>query len=59
MPPGPLTAKQWFDRLREQKILVRWWDTGRIRDYARVSIGTDAEMERFLEATREVWSAVA
>ena len=50
-PPAPVTAKQWFDALREQNILVRWWDTDRIRDYARVSIGTDEEMDKFLEAT--------
>lgn len=52
-PPAPFTAKQWFDRLRERKILVRWWDAERIRDYARISIGTDDEMDRFLEVTRE------
>jgi histidinol-phosphate aminotransferase len=50
-PPSPLTARQWFERLREQKILVRWWDAERIRDFVRVSIGTDEEMDRFLEAT--------
>lgn len=58
-PPAPLTAKQWFDGLRERKVLVRWWDADRIRDYARVTIGTDAEMDRFLAATKEVRSAVA
>jgi histidinol-phosphate aminotransferase len=52
-PPAPLTAKQWFDRLRDRKILVRWWDADRIRDFARVSIGTDEEMDNFLEATHE------
>jgi len=52
-PPAPLTAKQWFDGLRERKVLVRWWDADRIRDFARVSIGTDEEMDRFLEATHE------
>jgi len=52
-PPLPLTAKQWVDALRKQKVLVRWWDADRIRDFARVSIGTDDEMNRFLEATHE------
>ena len=52
-PPGPVTARQWFERLREKKILVRWWDADRIRDFARVSIGTDAEMDQFLETTHE------
>jgi histidinol-phosphate aminotransferase len=53
-PPAPATAKQWFDGLRARNILVRWWDADRIRDFARVSIGTDEEMEKFLAATKEI-----
>jgi len=53
-PPASLTARQWFEQLREQKILVRWWDAERIRDFARVTIGTDEEMDRFLEATKVI-----
>ena len=55
-PPAPVTAKQWFEKLRERNILVRWWDVDRIREFARVSIGTDEEMERFLEATEQFLS---
>jgi histidinol-phosphate aminotransferase len=59
-PPAPttptralgLTAKQWFEELRKRNILIRWWDADQIRDFARVSIGTDEEMERFVEATK-------
>jgi len=53
-PPAPLTARQWFVALRERKVLVRWWDTDRIRDGVRVTIGTDAEMNEFLAATKEI-----
>jgi histidinol-phosphate aminotransferase len=53
-PPAPWTAKQWFDGLRARNILVRWWDADRIRDFARVSIGTDEEMGKFLAATKEI-----
>jgi len=53
-PPATLTAKQWFDGLRTQNILVRWWDANRIRDFARVSIGTDEEMDKFLETTKVI-----
>jgi histidinol-phosphate aminotransferase len=52
-PPSPVTAKRWFDGLRTKNILVRWWDADRIRDFARVSIGTDEEMDKFLVATKE------
>ncbi len=50
-PPAPLSAKQWFQGLREQRILVRWWDADRIRDFARVSVGTDAEIDQLLSVT--------
>jgi histidinol-phosphate aminotransferase len=50
-PPEPVAAKQWFDGLRERNILVRWWDADRIRDFARVTMGTDEEMDRFLNST--------
>lgn len=53
-PPAPVTAKQWFDGLRARNVLVRWWDADRIRDYARVSIGTDDEMDKFLGATQQI-----
>ena len=55
-PPAPGTAKEWFAGLRSRNILVRWWDAERIRDFARVSIGTHEEMEKFLEATRQFLS---
>ena len=38
-------AKALLDGLRERGILVRWWDKPRIRDYLRISIGTDEEMD--------------
>ncbi len=53
-PPAPLTAKRWVDGLRARNILVRWWDGERIRDFARVSIGTDEEMDKFLTATKVI-----
>jgi histidinol-phosphate aminotransferase len=53
-PPAPLTAQRWFEELRARRILIRWWDADRIRDFARVSIGTDAEMDRFLEQTSAI-----
>ncbi len=53
-PPEPVTGKQWFEGLRERNVLVRWWDAERIRDFARVSIGTDEDMDKFLQATKEI-----
>ena len=39
-----------FQGLREQGILVRYFDKPKIDNFLRVSIGTDEEMDRFLEA---------
>ena len=47
-------AKKIFDYLREKHIFVRWFDKPRISNYLRVTIGTDAEMDRLFEALKEV-----
>ncbi|MDR2608014.1 MAG: aminotransferase class I/II-fold pyridoxal phosphate-dependent enzyme [Treponema sp.] len=48
------TGKEIFGRLREKGILVRHWDRDRIRDFLRISIGTDEEMDVFISACREI-----
>jgi histidinol-phosphate aminotransferase len=40
--------------MREKGILVRHFNKNRIADYLRVSIGTDEEMDAFLEACVEI-----
>ncbi|NCD22318.1 MAG: histidinol-phosphate transaminase [Spartobacteria bacterium] len=49
-PPPGTAAPALFARLRQAKILVRYFPGGRTADYLRVSIGTDAEMDAFLAA---------
>ncbi len=44
-----IPGRELFDRLREDKIVVRRFNQPRISDYLRISIGTDAEMDRLLE----------
>jgi histidinol-phosphate aminotransferase len=48
------TGAALFAALRDQGILVRHWDRGRIADFLRVSVGTDAEMDEFLSAARQI-----
>jgi histidinol-phosphate aminotransferase len=48
------TGEDIFRRLREKGILVRHWDRDRIRDFLRISIGTDDEMDVFISACREI-----
>ena len=40
--------------LRDRKILVRRFNKDRIKDYLRVSIGTDKDMDVFLDACKEI-----
>ena len=43
-----------FQALRERGILVRHFNKPRIAEYLRVSIGTDEDMNAFLEACKEI-----
>lgn len=42
-----------FEYLRENNIFVRHWNNPLIKDYMRISIGTDEEMDRFFDAVKE------
>jgi len=43
-----------FSALREKGILVRHFNTERISDFLRVSMGTDEDMDKFLDACGEI-----
>ena len=43
-------AKTLLDGLRQRGILVRWWDKPRIRNYLRITVGTDEEMKALCDA---------
>ncbi len=45
--------KDYFEWLKSQKVFIRYFDLPRISNYVRVTVGTDAEMDIFLEKTRE------
>lgn len=44
----PVDAAQLMAQLRENRILVRHFTAPRIRDYLRITIGTDAQMQTFV-----------
>ncbi|MDR0909340.1 MAG: aminotransferase class I/II-fold pyridoxal phosphate-dependent enzyme [Spirochaetaceae bacterium] len=46
-----LSGETYFSMLRKQNILVRHWNTDKIADYVRVTIGTDEQMNTFMEAS--------
>lgn len=51
---GKITAKALFEGLRSRGIFVRWWDKPRIRDWLRISIGTDEQMQALMQAIDEI-----
>ena len=49
-----ISGKDYFTKLREDNIIVRYFDKENISDYVRITIGTPEEMEILLEKTREI-----
>lgn len=52
-PPGS-PAEEWLQRLRERKILVRWFSDSRVSDCLRITIGTPQEADALLRAVRRI-----
>lgn len=51
---GSMGGRELYEKLRERGILVRHFDKEQIRDYNRITIGTEEEMEQFLTAVKEI-----
>lgn len=51
-PPAGLEAAQLSERLRQDKVLIRYFNKPRIDGYVRISIGTDADMAVMLNFVR-------
>ncbi|HIW33042.1 MAG TPA: histidinol-phosphate transaminase [Candidatus Paenibacillus intestinavium] len=49
-----IPAKQLFEQLRAEGVLVRYFDSPRIDNFLRVSIGTDEEMDAFVTALQKL-----
>ena len=52
-PPG-FSAKEWLEQLQARKILVRWFSHSDVRDYLRITISTEVEMNKFLAAVKRI-----
>ena len=51
--PG-MNGGEFQKKLREQNILIRHFNLPRIQDFVRITIGTKAQMEALIEATKEL-----
>ena len=52
--PPRFAAEQWLERLRDEKILVRWFKYPEVREYLRITIGSDAEAAALTKAVRKI-----
>ncbi len=52
--PPRFPARTWLARLRERKILVRWFDLPRVRDFLRITVGTAGEAAALVRAARAI-----
>ena len=52
--PAEIQARELYTRLKDEKILVRYFDKPRINKYLRVTIGTDADMQTFIEKISKI-----
>ena len=53
---SPLSARELYDGLKRQGVLVRWFDTPVLEDKLRISVGTEAQQQRLLELLRALLS---
>jgi len=52
--PPQFGAESWLARLRERKVLVRWFSAPETRSFLRISIGTEEETAALLKAVRAI-----
>lgn len=54
--PVSVPAKVLFQKLRDEGLLVRYFNKPRIDEYLRISIGTDEEMKSLIEGIKKILS---
>jgi histidinol-phosphate aminotransferase len=52
--PPRFPAAEWLEKLRGQRVLVRWFNAPEVRDYLRITVGTAAEAEVLAAAVRKL-----
>ncbi|MEI9959757.1 MAG: histidinol-phosphate transaminase [Limisphaerales bacterium] len=52
--PPLFPAKDWLQKLRDKKILVRWFSAPEVKDYLRITIGTPNEAAALMKAMRAI-----
>jgi histidinol-phosphate aminotransferase len=52
--PPKFPAKAWLQKLRNRKILVRWFNQPEVKDFLRITIGTPAEAQALVKAAKAI-----
>jgi histidinol-phosphate aminotransferase len=52
--PAGFSAEEWLHRLRNRKILVRWFSAPEIKDFLRITIGTESEAKELVSAVKKI-----
>ncbi len=52
--PPIISGRAYYEALKLKKVLVRHFADPRIADYVRVTVGSDAQMDLFLQKTKEI-----
>jgi histidinol-phosphate aminotransferase len=52
--PPQFSAEVWLKKLRAEKILVRWFRAREVRDYLRITIGTQTEAKALVRAAKKI-----
>jgi histidinol-phosphate aminotransferase len=52
--PPRVSAQHWLEKLRERRILVRWFDDPLVRNCLRVTIGTPQEARALVNAAQAI-----
>lgn len=55
--PPKYPAQEWLQKLRDRKILVRWFKYPEVSQYLRITIGTDREAAALVKAARAILKA--
>jgi histidinol-phosphate aminotransferase len=52
--PPLFHAEAWLEKLRQHKVLVRWFKHGAVRDYLRITVGTPEEADALVRAAKAI-----
>ncbi|HOX56368.1 MAG TPA: histidinol-phosphate transaminase [Candidatus Paceibacterota bacterium] len=52
--PPKFAARAWLQKLRDRKVLVRWFSDPSVRDYLRLTIGTPEQAAALVKAIRAI-----